>query len=419
MRGRRLGAFGCMVVVVMGLAACGSDSKTSSAAGGNAAATTGAKPTGTAFKLGFICSCSGVQAAITADEQKVATAWVDHVNSSGGINGHPVDLVIKDDGSNPATALEAVKAMVEQEHVIGVIDASLVDSAFASFISSTGIPVIGAASEDPVVSQNPDFFPSGSTLLPYEIGTIAPARGHHSLGVMYCAESPICAQSIKLASAIGAAFKVKVVPQEIAATAPNYTAPCLAMKSAGVDVLLVLENGATVQRVISDCSQQGYTPTEISQAPIATTPLLRDPHLNGTLMASTNANAYDASLPATKEFQDAVEKAYPGLLKSDSFATAAFYGWTGGQLFKAAANAGHLTPNSTPADLKNALYSLKNETLGGLAPPLTYTRGKPYSTNCWFTSKAQGGTLVSTNGNKPVCLPAAQMAAIAQALHLG
>jgi branched-chain amino acid transport system substrate-binding protein len=389
------------------------------AAGSAAAATTGAKPAGAAFKLGYICSCSGPQAAIVGDAQKVATAWVNHVNGSGGINGHPVDLVIKDDGSNPATALEDVKAIVEQSHVVGIVDSSLVDDAFAKYLTSKGVPVVGGASENPVMSQNPDFFPSGSTLLPYEIGTIAPAQGHRNLGVMYCAESPICAQLIKLASGIGAAFKVKVTPQKIAVTSPNYTAPCLAMKSAGVDVLLVLENGATVQRVISDCSQQGYTPTEISQAPIATNPLLGDPHLNGTLMASTNANAYDASLPATQQFQQAVDKVYPGLIKSPSFASAAFYAWIGGQLFAAAAKAGHLTPNSTPADLKNALYSLKNETLGGLAPPLTYTRGKPYSTNCWFTSTVHGGTLVSTHGNKPVCIPAAQMAAIAQALHLG
>jgi hypothetical protein len=46
--------------------------------------------------------------------------------------------------------------------------------------------------------------------------------------------------------------------------------------------------------------------------------------------------------------------------------------WVGGKLFEAAAAKAKLTPDSTPEDVKKGLYALKNETLGGLAPPLTF-----------------------------------------------
>jgi branched-chain amino acid transport system substrate-binding protein len=357
---------------------------------------------------------------VLANSQKVATAWATSVNAAGGINGHPVNLIVKDDGSNPATALQDAKALVEQDHVMAIVgEISLADGAFGSYVATKGVPVVGGASPEPVQGSNPDFFPSGSPLLPLVIGTLAEAKGKKNLGAMYCAESPVCAQLIPLAQGIGKTFGLKVTPQKISGTAPNYTAPCLTMKSAGVDALYIADNGPIVQRVIAGCKQQGYTPLNVVQASTTTNMLLADPNLAGSLVAGTNANPYDVSLPAVKEFQDAVEKSYPGLLKSPGFAYDAYYPWTGGKLFEAAAKAANLTPSSTPADVKKGLYALKAETLGGLAPPLTYTPGKPYFTPCWFSSKIQGGTMVSLNNNKPVCLPADQAAALVTALHLG
>ena len=37
------------------------------------------------------------------------------VNANGGIAGHPVDLIAKDDANDPAMALKAVKDLVENE----------------------------------------------------------------------------------------------------------------------------------------------------------------------------------------------------------------------------------------------------------------------------------------------------------------
>jgi branched-chain amino acid transport system substrate-binding protein len=50
------------------------------------------------------------------------------------------------------------------------------------------------------------------------------------------------------------------------------------------------------------------------------------------------------------------------------------------------------------------LDSFKNETLGGLAPPLTFTAGKPHPINCYFEGRISHGTPVLENNGKPTCV---------------
>jgi branched-chain amino acid transport system substrate-binding protein len=413
---------GCVVATVL-LSACGSTSSSSSVSLA-AATSSGANPTsapgGASIKVGFICSCSGPQASLLSGSEKVAQAWADNVNASGGINGHPVRLFADDDGQNPAKGLEDAKALVEQDHVIAIVgEISEIDGAWVPWVVSQGIPIVGGASGNPAQAASPGVFPSGSTLLAITVGTIAEAKGKTNFGVMYCAETPVCAQFVPLATGVGKLFGLKVTATSISATSPSYAAPCLKFKSARVNALFVGDNGSIVQRVVAACSQQGYAPLEVTTEAATTGTMLNDSQLAGTVAAGGNANPFDSSSPAVKEFQAAIQKYSPGLLGSAGYTQDDFYAWTGGKLFEAAAKAANIGPTSTPAELKAGLYALKNETLGGLAPPLTYTKGKPYFSPCWFSSKIEHGTLISLNGNRPVCLPAAQAAALVTALHLG
>jgi branched-chain amino acid transport system substrate-binding protein len=102
-----------------------------------------------------------------------------------------------------------------------------------------------------------------------------------------------------------------------------------------------------------------------------------------------------------------IDQYVPGIESNPLFGFQAANIWAGLQLFETAAKAGNISPASTPQDVKNALYSLKKVTLGGLTAPLTYSRGKPALVTCYFAYKVSGGTLASLNDNKPMCLGAA------------
>jgi branched-chain amino acid transport system substrate-binding protein len=370
----------------------------------------------------MICSCTGAQGATLALTGKVATAWADSVNSSGGINGHPLKMTVLDDGSLPATALEDAKKLVEQDHVMAIVgEYSVADAGFANYVASKGIPVVGGISPEAPFLTNPDFFPSGSDIVAEIVGTIelAKAAGKKHVGVLYCAESPICAQIVPLVDGAGALSGVKITTGRVSSTAPNYTAPCLTLRSAGADALFVGAGSPVVQRVTAGCAQQSYAPETVNTTSTATSAWLRDKHLNGGVLSAFNANVFDGSTPAVRAFRDALTKYEPGTLTSSQFGANMIGPWAGGKLFQAAAAKANLTPQSTGADVKKGLYALRGETLGGLSAPLTFTPGKPTFTPCYFTVQLKNGAFVSLNGNRPSCLPAPVTKSLLTALHLG
>ena len=406
------------VALVAGiLSACGSSSSSSSSSNASSAPTT--KLAGPAIPLGFICSCSGPEASAIGSTDKVIEAWAKYVNANAGINGHPVNVIVKDDAQNPATSLQDAKELVTQDHIMAMVgEESFVDSAWASYIAGAGIPVVGGINFEAPFVSNPDFYPSGTQVVVGTVGLAAMAKqlGKTHVGMLYCAESPVCAQLVPIGQGAAKLTGLKLTTAKISATAPSYTAPCLAAKSAGVDALFVADNTTVVQRVIAACVQQGYNPQQVGSTETASNAWLTNSVFNGALLQGSNANPFDPSTPSIKLFQDALNQYAPGLVGSSAFTYEDILPWSGGLLFQAAAKAAHITPSSTPADVKKGLYALKNETLGGVAPPLTFTPAKPAFIPCYFTEQVKGGKFASLNGNKPTCLTATQSTALAAAL---
>jgi branched-chain amino acid transport system substrate-binding protein len=417
----RIATVGCVVLASAALGACGSSSTKSSVAGSTSASRSGGTEStpsvsGSGITIGTICSCSGPHAATFSNNGKVVQAWAASVNAAGGLNGHPVKVIVEDDGGDAARALEAAKQLVA-DHVIAIVgETSTADQSFASYVAAQGIPVIGGLSAEAPFLTNPDFYPSGTQIAVTTVsqGALARGAGKAHFGIAYCAESPVCAQIDPLGKAAAALYGLKYSSQKISATAPSYTAPCRQFKDAGVDALYVVDDSAIVTRFVDACAQQGYKPLVVTESTSIDATALKDPTQVGSLATAQNANPYDTSLPAVAAFQAALKKYVPGVVGGPSFSFGLMFPWAGAELFEAAAKAGQLTPSSTPADVKKGLYALRNETLGGLAPPLTFTAGKPAFVACYFTEKVQGGTLASTNGDKPACLGAAQLKALAK-----
>ncbi len=151
-------------VVVLGIAAlvataCGSSSKS----GGGATATTaapsgGTAPTGTPITIGYITSITGVSSSTFADGAGGAQARFALQNAQGGVNGHPLKLVVKDDQSSPPTNQTAAQDLVSAEHVFGVIDDSAFTYGAARYLSQQGIPVTGGGFDGTEWTQYSNMF---------------------------------------------------------------------------------------------------------------------------------------------------------------------------------------------------------------------------------------------------------------------
>jgi branched-chain amino acid transport system substrate-binding protein len=250
----------------------------------------------------------------------------------------------------------------------------------------------------------------------YGLLQAAKTDGHTTFATLYCAELPTCALSQGIFEGAGAVLGgINLKFAEVSLSSPDYTATCLSMKNQGVDVINAALLASGVDKVIQDCSVQGYKPEYYNVANnTASTTLLTNPLSEGMILVSPNANYLDNSIPAVKQFSDSLDAYDKGIRGGAAFTYDAMAAWAGGKLFEAAAKAGQLTPAATSADVKKGLYALKDETLGGLAPALNFREGQPAFTGCYFLMTVHDKSFVSLGGGKQYCVNETQSAALAQ-----
>jgi branched-chain amino acid transport system substrate-binding protein len=410
------------------LSACGSSSNsgTSASAAGNPTAQSG--PTGPGGKpivLGSICSCSGPEASSVGAVAKTLQGWAAWTNARGGINGHPVKLTVLDDGGNATTSLQDAKQLVEGDHAIAIVgELSLVDVAWANYVKQQGVPVIGAALFNSTFLTNPDFFPTGAQVPTLVYGLVDQARkvGKTKVGVMACAEAPACAQFAPLIAGLGAKVVGGVsVPynSKITVTQPSYTANCLSAQNANAEAQVVVENAATVVRVADQCAQQGYKPLQLNLSGTVGQAWASDANLDGAIGIEPNPVLADQSIPATKEFHQALSRYAPDVTSSADYNEVDSWVWSAAQAFALAAKRANIGPDSTPTDVTKGLLTFKNETVGGLTPPLTYKPGAPGLVGCYYVTQVKGGKFIAPGGATPNCLPATAANAMAAILKGG
>ncbi len=375
-----------------------------------------AAPSGAAssapITIGLECGCSGPLSAAVTDVPPVLKAWVDSVNAAGGINGHKIKLIVEDDQSNPGTSLTEVESLVQQDHVIAIVDETNHDQGWASYVQQHNVPVIGAGTSTLPFFTNPDFYPEGQTedhLFNGIVGAVKKA-GDTKMALMYCAEAVQCQEGIAPLEQTAKSFGVKVVTAlEVSASAPNYTAQCLAAKQAGAQIIFTADVQTVNEKIASDCQAQGYDAKYVIDGEILLPSLTKTALAKGTYFTVPNL-PYFADTPAIHQMDAALNKYAKGVLKDSNYGELPMEAWVSGKLIQAAAEAGHLgvhgtTPTS--AELVKGLDSLNGNTLDGLAPPLRFTAGKPHPVDCWYWTVMKDGKYTTPYGLKPACVPGA------------
>jgi branched-chain amino acid transport system substrate-binding protein len=136
-----------------------------------------------------------------------------------------------------------------------------------------------------------------------------------------------------------------------------------------------------------------------------TTPWLKQSSVNGAIGNVQDVPWFDSSIPATKKMQAALQKYSPGITKTSSFGAVSTIGWSAGVVFSTVAKEVGLSPTSSPSVLVSGLDQVKNNTFGGLTPPLTYNAGKPNTIPCSFLVGIKNGHWTEPIGLKVVCQP--------------
>ena len=374
---------------------------------------------GAPIRIGAVCICSGAQGGGNRSLEQFDKAWVKWTNAHGGINGHPVKLYFADDAGDATKSATIVREMIAKYKIQAIAGyfSSSADS-WAAAAKKAGIPVIGSPNQSAAEYTNSTFFPTGMNHLTASYAVINASKTYNErrIGVLYCAETPVCGQVTGvfggISKLVGGGVEV-VSSAKISGSAPSYAAPCLAAKNESATSAIVVSGAAVVTRALQGCAQQGWKPLLLSAGAgfghndASEVPGLRIALATGTL------GVEDTSTPGGKLLHQIIDKYAPAIPKASSYNAGVSTVFASLEMFAKAAKKAKLTPASKPSAVANGLYGLKDETLGGMIAPITYTRGNPTFPNCWFYSTYNGKTW--RNNTKPQCLTGAKLAGLKKA----
>ena len=366
---------------------------------------------GAPIKIGEVCACTGPLASGVQDIPIVYKAWVASVNASGGINGHKIDLIYEDDASNPATSVSEVHTLVQTDHVVAIADETDNDQAWATYAQQENVPVIGVTTSTEPFFLNSSFYPEGQTedSLFYGITDAVKQAGGTKFALFYCAEAVQCQEGIApLVAQAKTVGEDVVATLQVSASAPNYTAQCLAAKQAGATVIFTADAQTVDEKIIQDCYSQGYKPKVVIDGEVLLPSFTTTPGINQATYFTVPNFPYFVNSSAVEAMNKALDKYAPGVRKDVNYGELPVEAWISGKMFQQAAQLGHLGANGkapTSAELTKGLDSFNGVTLGGLSPALTFTAGKPHPVDCWYYALLKDGKYSTPLGLKPTCAP--------------
>jgi branched-chain amino acid transport system substrate-binding protein len=366
---------------------------------------TGTPDTKSAIVLASVSTLSGPIGAQIKPWVQGIQAWVRLANSRGGVNGHAVRLLTFDDGADPAKHRAQVQEAVERHGAIAFINAEPFGAASVDYIDAKRVPVIVSSGAETWALRSPMYFPAAAEgdsvpelIIAGAAGRWVP-KGKTKLGWVICVEASVCDDAARVFSDQAPKLGFEAVYKGRASIAqPDYTAECLAARSAEAEVFLVALESSGFQRLAAACIRQGYRPAFATNQAAFFEEMKNNVNIEGMTTAVPAFPFFQTGTPATDEFRRAVAQYVPDI----TLGALATLGWSAAKLFETAA--AHLAEPPTREGLLRGLWSISGDTLGGLTQPLTFVENKPPVTRaCWFDVTLANRSWVSPDGFQLHC----------------
>lgn len=357
--------------------------------------------------FGSFGNSAGALGAVSGPAPPGTVAWQQYVNAHGGLNGHPVKIIVADDGGDPAKAQSIAQRMVEQDHVLAIFN----EFGFGEIISampylkSKGVPVIGSIGADSRIDADSDIYqPLTGASLGIDWGfalALNAATQHKKIALLYCREAATCAAEANGFKSILPFAGLNVVyTAQVSLVQPDFTSEMIGAKSAGADIVLDLVDSASLIRTAQSAHQQSYTPVFAGAYNLALDVTLSGAKdLDGLVLFGRTPPYSTSTLPDLVAYRQAMAQYEPDQPKGDVGAGAFIIG---ALLQKIAPQFG---ANPTSATIVAALNNVHGEKLGGELPGITFPQqdDRSHVNECVFPQTLTGGQFVSVGGL--VCAP--------------
>lgn len=389
-----------------------SNTRRSAGSAGAGAVSAAVPANGIPIKIGSVGSISGLFGGVLKPILEGIQVNIAAINRDGGVNGHPIELVVADDNGDPAVHLSRLRQLLEKDEVIGFVNmpAATLSKASLDYHESKSVPYIDTDGSNTLAGSSPMSFTMGSSaaaLNGAEFSAVSTLAGAGpKVGYIVCLEVQQCADYAD--SFAGFAKRAGLTPvygAKATLTSPDFTQNCLQARSAGAEFIFIRADPNSIKRIARDCSRQGYLPRFVFAGGTTDATFPGTAALNGAIIPSQVFPFTASDTPEAKRFKAEMIRTRV----ADQIIAGNALGWVAANVLVKAL--GQVGPADTPttAALLKGLWTFKNERLGGLSLPLTYSQGAPpthATRSCSFPMTLANGGWVAPKGNAFFCLPA-------------
>lgn len=368
------------------VSACGS----SSGAGGTTSATGDIK-VGAWFPLTGPISASGIPMAAGAD------AYFKQLNAAGGINGHKITYIFKDNAYDPQQTIQVARELIGQDKVVAIVatnGTAATAAAFPYVLNQAKVPIINTYGGAATWYQPPKPLVFGYQALYEEqaagLGAWAVQDGAKKIVVV--ADDPAAFQNVAKnvapgAQSAGAGASVSQVTVKLNTT--DYAPIVAQVKAKSPDAVVLIVPYPEAAAYLKQAKLQGVTAKAYGYAPDGDPGLIKlagDAAEGFHTMALTKLPS-DTS-PVMQKYRDALSQYEPG--QTPNFYSAA--GYAAAMVFAQVVKSikGAVTPASIAAAFANA-----GTVDTGILPTLTYSTTQHLGTSQVQRMTVSGGAFTA------------------------
>jgi branched-chain amino acid transport system substrate-binding protein len=273
----KVGASGLILCLVAAACGSGSGSKKDGSSSGSASP----------YNVEIISSLTGTSASTGIASADGFQAVFDHVNSQGGINGHPVKFEVLDDhGSTTTAAAQAHQALSNNPVAIMDGSTSTVFTARLPAYKTAAIPVIGLGNgsadvlpwlylTNPTAAQQGQYFTNGAA------AALGGSLKGKKIAIAYAATpgGQASAEGSKGVVAKQGGTVVKMVAQTLGA--PSFASGAADIVSSGADAVMIPTTSAdtvVIANGLLDAGYKGYMIGGITASDTATFAAIGSPN---------------------------------------------------------------------------------------------------------------------------------------------
>jgi branched-chain amino acid transport system substrate-binding protein len=273
----------------------------------------GAASARTPYVIGFINHLTG-PAAVYGQSMKLGTELaVAQINARGGVNGHPLEVVYKDDQLNPALAVSDFNTLVTVDHVPVVMGSgsSTVTLALVPLATRTHTVLISSISTSPLLAgSSPWFFGvmADDNAQGAEWVKVAHALHATRVAVMYINNDYGVGVMKVFDKDFAAAGGKVLISQSFQQGGTDFRTDILKVEATGAKTVFIVGHVQEAGTLLAQAGQMGFHPQWVGDTALDASQFvqLAGPEANGMILLSAG-NHFTA---AYKRFETAFTAAY-------------------------------------------------------------------------------------------------------------